>query len=60
MIKRTDQIINEWVLQRLNKTPNIVNIIKGRNRKLEFLRYVIRNSEKYATIHLIIQGKIQS
>ncbi|CAG9826071.1 unnamed protein product, partial [Diabrotica balteata] len=48
---------NEEVLRRLNQTIQLINIIK--KRKLEYFGHIMRHSEKYDLLHLIIQGKIQ-
>lgn len=43
--------------QLLNRTTAILNTIK--RRKLEYLGHAMKNPEKYVTLQLIIQGKIQ-
>lgn len=56
-IKRSDGVTYKSVVQYSNGTTEVVNTVY--RKKLEYLRYVIRKSEKYATLNLIIQTKIQ-
>lgn len=53
-----DHVRNEDVMRRMNKDLEVVPNIKI--RKLQYFGHVMRHPEKYGTLHLIMQGKINS
>uniref|UniRef100_A0A8D8WL62 Uncharacterized protein n=1 Tax=Cacopsylla melanoneura TaxID=428564 RepID=A0A8D8WL62_9HEMI len=53
----TDKITNKEVLQRMNTTPELVNIVKC--RKLQYLGHIMRNQGRYKLLQCILQGKIE-
>jgi len=55
-ISWVERITNQEVLLRLHKTTELV--ITTKQRKLEHFGHIMRHPEKYALLHLIIQGKI--
>lgn len=53
----TAHVTNQKVLEQLNKETEILNAIKNRNS--EYLGHIIRNSQRYELLRLILQGKVE-
>lgn len=55
-ISSIDRVANSRVHERSNKETKLLNIIK--QRELEYFGNIIRHSEKYGPLRLIVQGKV--
>lgn len=53
----TDHITNLRVLERMGKDKELLLLIK--TRKLEYLGHIMRNSQRYELLQLILQGKVE-
>lgn len=51
-----DKVTNKSVLERMNKSLEVMNTIK--KRKLEYLGHIMRNDNKYGLLKSVLQGKV--
>ncbi|RZF39011.1 hypothetical protein LSTR_LSTR014707 [Laodelphax striatellus] len=51
-----DRITNQEILSRMRKGKELLPMIKS--RKLEYLGHIMRNTERYQLLQVILQGKI--
>lgn len=56
-ISWTAHVTNKNVLEQLNKKTEILNTIE--RRKLEYLRHIMTNSQRYKLLQLILQGNVE-
>jgi hypothetical protein len=57
IISSIDRISNQRVLEKMGKQKELLNTIKA--RKLEYIGHIMRNNQRYNTLQLILQGKIE-
>lgn len=55
-ISWTGHVTNNNVLKRLNKEKGVMKLVK--QRKLEYLGYIMRNKQRYVMLQLVRQGKV--
>ncbi|CAG9826357.1 unnamed protein product, partial [Diabrotica balteata] len=53
----TDKVTNEQVLQRINTTVDLVNIVK--DLKLQYLGHIMKKQGRYEILKCILQSKIE-